>query len=95
MRILAVMGAVYNGVERVYAVEQRDGRFMDLSLFLTQPVKAQNSSNGELSQWDCLAGMFTKEFKLAAVRRLERGVSIAEVARGVEVNPERAAPLAA
>jgi transposase len=30
---------------------------------------------------------FTKEFKLAAVRRLEQGVSIAEVARGVEVNP--------
>ena len=31
--------------------------------------------------------LFTKEFKLAAVRRLEQGVSIAEVARGVEVNP--------
>jgi transposase-like protein len=30
---------------------------------------------------------FTKEFKLAAVRRLEQGVSITEVARGVEVNP--------
>ena len=30
---------------------------------------------------------FTKEFKLAAIRRLEQGVSIAEVARGVEVNP--------
>ena len=30
---------------------------------------------------------FTKEFKLAAVRRLEQGVSIAEVARGVEVSP--------
>ena len=30
---------------------------------------------------------FTKEFKLAAVRRLEQGVSGAEVARGVEVNP--------
>ena len=29
---------------------------------------------------------FTKEFKLAAVRRLEQGVSIAEVARGLEVN---------
>ena len=27
---------------------------------------------------------FTKEFKLAAVRQLEQGVSIAEVARGVE-----------
>jgi phage/plasmid-associated DNA primase len=29
---------------------------------------------------------FTKKFKLAAVRRLEQGVSIAEVARGLEVN---------
>src|SRR6201988_3936525 len=29
---------------------------------------------------------FTKEVKLAAVRQLERGVSIAEVARGLEVN---------
>jgi transposase len=31
--------------------------------------------------------MFTKEFKLAAVQRLERGSSLAEVARGLEVNP--------
>ena len=31
--------------------------------------------------------MFTKEFKLAAVRRLGQGVSIGEVARGLEVNP--------
>ena len=30
---------------------------------------------------------FTQEFKLAAVRRLEQGVLIAEVARGLEVNP--------
>ena len=30
---------------------------------------------------------FTKEFKLAAVRRLEQGISVAEMARGVEVNP--------
>ncbi len=30
---------------------------------------------------------FTQEFKLAAVRRLEQGVSIPEVARGLEVNP--------
>jgi transposase len=30
---------------------------------------------------------FTKEFKLAAVQRLETGVSLAEVARGLEVNP--------
>jgi transposase-like protein len=30
---------------------------------------------------------FTKEFKLAAVRRLEQGISIGEVARALEVNP--------
>jgi transposase len=30
---------------------------------------------------------FTQEFKLVAVRRLEQGVSIAEVARGLEVSP--------
>jgi transposase-like protein len=30
---------------------------------------------------------FTQEFKLAAVRRLEQGVSLAEVARGLEVSP--------
>ena len=29
---------------------------------------------------------FTKEFKLAAVRRLEQGVSITEAARALEVN---------
>jgi len=31
--------------------------------------------------------LFPKEFKLAAVRRLEEGVPIGEVARGLEVNP--------
>lgn len=30
---------------------------------------------------------FTKEFKLAAVRRLEQGVPVAEAARALEVNP--------
>jgi transposase-like protein len=30
---------------------------------------------------------FTREFKLAAVRRLEEGIPIAELARGLEVNP--------
>ena|SRR5258706_11417479 len=30
---------------------------------------------------------FTKEFKLAAVKRLEKGVSLGEVARALEVNP--------
>ena len=33
------------------------------------------------------AGKFTKEFKLAAVRRLEQGVSMAEAARALEVEP--------
>jgi transposase-like protein len=31
--------------------------------------------------------LFTQEFKLATIRRLEQGVSIGEVARGLEVNP--------
>ncbi len=31
--------------------------------------------------------IFTKEFKLAAVRRLEQGVSIGEVARALEETP--------
>ena len=31
--------------------------------------------------------MFTKEFKLAAVQRLEQGVPMTEVARGMEVSP--------
>ena len=30
---------------------------------------------------------FSTEFKLAAIRRLEQGVSVAEVARALEVNP--------
>ena len=30
---------------------------------------------------------FTKEFKLAAVRRLEQGVSMGQAARALEVNP--------
>ena len=30
---------------------------------------------------------YTKEFKLAAVQRLEQGVSLGEVARELEVNP--------
>ena len=31
--------------------------------------------------------IFTKEFKLAAVRRLEQGISMAEAARALEVSP--------
>ena len=31
--------------------------------------------------------MFTREFKLAAVQRLERGSSVGEVARAMEMNP--------
>ena len=30
---------------------------------------------------------FTREFKLAAIQRLEEGVSLGEVARALEVNP--------
>jgi len=30
---------------------------------------------------------FTREFKLAAIQRLEQGISIVEVARALEVNP--------
>jgi len=30
---------------------------------------------------------FSKEFKMAAIRRLEQGISIGEVARALEVNP--------
>jgi transposase-like protein len=30
---------------------------------------------------------FTREFKLAAIQRLEQGISIAEVARAMEVSP--------
>jgi len=30
---------------------------------------------------------FTREFKLAAIQRLEQGISIAEVTRALEVNP--------
>ena len=30
---------------------------------------------------------FTREFKLAAVQRLNQGISVAEVARAMEVNP--------
>ena len=39
--------------------------------------------------------MFTKEFKLAAVQRLERGSFDRRGGAGVGGEPERAAPLAA
>ena len=55
---------------------------LDWSPFLRQTVKTHFSLNGELSH-----GIVTQAFKLAAVRRLEQGISIAEVARGLEVNP--------
>jgi transposase len=40
-----------------------------------------------IESWDWSRRKFTKEFKLAAVRRLEQGTPIAEVSRGLEVNP--------
>ena len=57
-------------------------RPLDLSPKLRQPVKSQNSANGELTH-----GVVTKEVKLAAVQQLEAGSSVAEVARAFEVNP--------
>ena len=38
--------------------------------------------------------IFTKEFKLAAVRRLEQGVSIGETARALEVSANVLHPVA-
>ena len=60
---------------------------VDWSPFLRQTVKTHFSSNGELSHGIVYAGSSRRNLKLAAVRRLEQGVSIAEVARGLEVNP--------
>jgi transposase-like protein len=37
---------------------------------------------------------FTKEFKIAALRQLDAGVSIAAVARSCEINPNFATSLA-
>jgi transposase len=42
--------------------------------------------NGGIEPW-VSRRKFTKEFKLAAIQRLELGASIAEVARAFEVNP--------
>jgi len=63
---------------------------MDLSPILRQTVKTQFIFI--FIEWRKLSmGLsrrkFTKEFKLAAVRRLEQGVSIGEAARALEVNP--------
>ena len=62
---------------------------LDLSPFLRQTVKTQNSGNGSKtpSNGGWSHGFVSTEFKLAAVRRLEMGASIAEVARAFEVNP--------
>ena len=68
-----------------------------LAAFLTEPfqshlaqqlyaVKTQNPSKGKVSH-GLSRRMFTKEFKLAAVQRLEGGSLIGEVARALEVNP--------
>jgi len=35
--------------------------------------------------------VFTREFKLAAIQRLEMGASVAEVAKAFEVNPKELA----
>src|SRR5690348_6202052 len=59
---------------------------MEWAPFLRQPVKAQFSLNGEETM-SVSRRNFTKEFKEAAVRQLELGASLAEVARACEVNP--------
>ncbi len=59
---------------------------LDLPPVLTQTVKTQNPLKGELSR-RVIRRLFTREVKLAAVRRLEQGVSIGEAARALEVNP--------
>jgi len=51
-----------------------------------QLVKTQNPLNGELSH-GIISQAVHQEFKLAAVRRLEAGVSLAEAAGALEVNP--------
>ena len=33
-----------------------DNRYVDLSPFLRQQVKAQNTANGGFEPWDCLGG---------------------------------------
>jgi transposase-like protein len=59
---------------------------LDLPPFLTQPVKTQNPMNGELSH-----GIVTQAVhqgvQTGRSTRLEAGVSLAEVARGLEVSP--------
>lgn len=51
-----------------------------------QPVNPRKSSKGETGKMKSRR-KFTKEFKQTAVRRLQSGQSIAEVARALEVNP--------
>ena len=56
---------------------------MDLSPFLTQTVKTQNPLNGELSH-----GIVTQDVHQGVqAGRCTASGSIAEVSRGVEVNP--------
>jgi hypothetical protein len=57
-------------------------QWLEWTAFLRQLVKTQFSRVMNLSR-----RTFTKEFKEAAVRRLEMGVSLAEVGRACEVNP--------
>jgi transposase len=53
---------------------------------VTEPAKARSSLNGELSHGKASTEV-SREMKLAAVQRMEAGVSAAEVARACEVNP--------
>ena len=67
---------------------------LDLSPILRQTVKTQNSANGVKIPWNgglshgLSRRQFTREFKLAALQRLETGASVAEVARAFEVKPD-------
>jgi transposase len=51
------------------------------------PDKTQFSPKGELGVMGLSRRRFTREFKEAAVRRLEMGVPVAEVSRACEVSP--------
>ena len=60
---------------------------IDLPPVLRQAVKDSKSIKRRIELWALWRRQFTKEFQMAAVRRLEQGRSIAEVSRAFEVNP--------
>jgi transposase-like protein len=61
---------------------------MEWTPFLRQPVNQLTSENQRKGNWDVKSRRkFTKDFKQTAVRRLNSGQSVAEVARALEVHP--------